>query len=54
MQIYVAIFSLIFGGICAFKIQDWRYGEKIQEARAEQSEAARKAMDAMQRLRQRL
>lgn len=41
--------AAIVASIAVWNIQDWRYGEKIQEARAEQSEAARKAMEAMQR-----
>lgn len=41
--------AAIVASIAVWNIQNWRYGEKIQEARAEQSEAARKAMEAMQR-----
>lgn len=41
--------AAIVASIAVWNVQDWRYGEKIQEARAEQSEAARKAMEAMQR-----
>ena len=41
--------AAIVASIAVWNIQGWRYGEKIQEARAEQSEAARKAMEAMQR-----
>lgn len=41
--------AAIVASIAVWNIQDWRYGEKIQEARAEQSEAARKAMESMQR-----
>lgn len=41
--------AAIVASIAVWNIQDWRYGEKIQEARAEQSEAARKAMAVMQR-----
>ena len=41
--------AAIVASIATWQVQNWRYGEKIQEARAEQSEAARKAMEAMQR-----
>lgn len=41
--------AAIVASIATWQVQNWRYGEKIQEARAEQSEAARKAMESMQR-----
>lgn len=41
--------AAIVASIATWQVQNWRYGEKIQEARAQQSEAARKAMEAMQR-----
>jgi len=41
--------AAIVASIATWQVQDYRYGEKIQEARAEQSESARKAMEYMQR-----
>jgi hypothetical protein len=35
--------------IAVWQVQEWRYGEKINEARYEQSEAARKVFESAQR-----
>lgn len=49
IAILSAAAASIVTAVTVWNAQDWRYGEKIQEARAEQSEAARKTMESMQR-----
>lgn len=49
MNIYAILIAAAVAFGASWKVQDWRYGEKIQEARAEQSEAAVKVFQAAQK-----
>jgi hypothetical protein len=49
MNLYAILIAAAVAFGASWKVQDWRYGEKIQEARAEQSESALKVFQAAQK-----
>jgi len=49
MNLYAILIAAAVAFGASWKVQDWRYGEKIQESRAQQAEANGKALAAAQK-----
>lgn len=49
LAIVSAAAGSIIAGIAAWQVQNWRYGEQINDIKFEQSEAARKVFESAQR-----
>lgn len=47
--LYTFLAGLVVSGLAVWQVQEWRYGERINDIRYEMSEAARKTFEAAQR-----